>query len=522
MKDYTRALADIDTAIRLQSDIPIAYLARGMAKHALKNSKGAIEDMDKAVRLNFFFTDAYVRRGGIKYDTADYQGALEDFNQALKIDSDDPVVYYQRAMTYLKMEKTDDALNDLSKVLSFDPYNALTMYNRAILYSEKGDMEAALKDYDRVVELNPNNILAAFNRGVTKHQLKDYKGAVADYSRAIELFPDFSKAYANRSDARRQLGDEKGSLDDRNKAVLIEETIAKSDDSTFKKYADSAFLSKTIEFEADFQNVSAVDGKIQYQPVYVDLEQNFFVTYFYNDSVYVEQKRSEYWLKKVADINKTVDYKLRFGLTNRDNTLTSDEIAKYLNNLDSTLKISPSDPVGHFFTGILNGMVKNYNSALKAYDLAIQINPKFTLAYFNRANIKLEMAQQLRSNETGLGNISIGNSTQMVKSTPDPDLPDYKDALEDYDKALKLNPDLSFAWFNRGNVKAKMADYEGALSDYTKAIDLEDKLAQAYYNRALIRVYLKMNDLACQDFSKAGELGLKNAYNLIKRYCGNP
>jgi tetratricopeptide (TPR) repeat protein len=132
------------------------------------------------------------------------------------------------------------------------------------------------------------------------------------------------------------------------------------------------------------------------------------------------------------------------------------------------------------------------------------------------------MVQQLQSNESSLGNISIGNSTQLVKSTPDPDIPDYKDVLGDYDKALKLNPDLSFAWFNRGNVKAKMADYDGALSDYNKAIDLEDKLAQAYYNRALIRVYLKQTELACQDFSKAGELGLKNAYNLIKRYCRKP
>jgi hypothetical protein len=51
------------------------------------------------------------------------------------------------------------------------------------------------------------------------------------------------------------------------------------------------------------------------------------------------------------------------------------------------------------------------------------------------------------------------------------------------------------------------------------AIKIEPDMAEAYYNRALTLLYLKEEKLACKDLSKAGELGVKEAYSVIKRYC---
>ena len=51
------------------------------------------------------------------------------------------------------------------------------------------------------------------------------------------------------------------------------------------------------------------------------------------------------------------------------------------------------------------------------------------------------------------------------------------------------------------------------------AIKLQPNLAEAYYNRALTLLYLDEIKLACKDLSKAGELGITEAYNVIKRYC---
>jgi lipoprotein NlpI len=48
----------------------------------------------------------------------------------------------------------------------------------------------------------------------------------------------------------------------------------------------------------------------------------------------------------------------------------------------------------------------------------------------------------------------------------------------------------------------------------------EDReFAEAYFNRGLLYIYTGQKALANADLSKAGELGIVEAYNIIKRYC---
>jgi tetratricopeptide (TPR) repeat protein len=173
-----------------------------------------------------------------------------------------------------------------------------------------------------------------------------------------------------------------------------------------------------------------------------------------------------------------VDYKLNFGLTNKETKLTPEQIAEYLKDVDLSKKLNPSDPLAYFITGILNGLIKNYQSALDAYNKAIQLDPGFALAYFNRANTRLQMIEDLKEQESLPVVISFGNNLQQPYFSTKTPLPDYKDVIDDYNKVITLNPDFRFAWFYRANIKAKLADYEGAVQDYSKAIELEPNLAQ--------------------------------------------
>ena len=60
-----------------------------------------------------------------------------------------------------------------------------------------------------------------------------------------------------------------------------------------------------------------------------------------------------------------------------------------------------------------------------------------------------------------------------------------------------------------------------ALEDYTRAIELNPQFGEAYYNRGLIQIYLKDTHKGCLDMSKAGELGIQQAYKVFKIY-GQP
>ena len=63
-----------------------------------------------------------------------------------------------------------------------------------------------------------------------------------------------------------------------------------------------------------------------------------------------------------------------------------------------------------------------------------------------------------------------------------------------------------------------MQEFDKAIDDYTRAIQYEKNLAEAYYNRALTLLYLNKKAQAIKDLSKAGELGIQEAYVVMKRF----
>ena len=95
---------------------------------------------------------------------------------------------------------------------------------------------------------------------------------------------------------------------------------------------------------------------------------------------------------------------------------------------------------------------------------------------------------------------------------------DYNLIIDDLNKVIELAPEFEFAWFNRAFMKSLLRDFEASVEDYSKAIALNPDFAEAYFNRGLNRIYLEETTEGTMDLSKAGELGVFEAYSIIKRY----
>ena len=87
--------------------------------------------------------------------------------------------------------------------------------------------------------------------------------------------------------------------------------------------------------------------------------------------------------------------------------------------------------------------------------------------------------------------------------------------------AIKLNPEFVYAYFNRGNLRCAQRDFRAAILDYNEAIRHDPDFAEAYFNRGLARLSQGDAQRGIADLSKAGELGIINAYNIIKRMTSN-
>ena len=123
-----------------------------------------------------------------------------------------------------------------------------------------------------------------------------------------------------------------------------------------------------------------------------------------------------------------------------------------------------------------------------AYSKAIELDPMYESAYFNRGLAKRN-------------------------------LKDNYGAISDYTKAIEINPKDALAFVNRGNSKESIKDYYGAIADYTKAIEINPKDALAFSNRGITKE--KIGDLkgACADWRKALQLGFQDAAKWVRDQC---
>ena len=107
----------------------------------------------------------------------------------------------------------------------------------------------------------------------------------------------------------------------------------------------------------------------------------------------------------------------------------------------------------------------------------------------------------------------IGAQEQQPSSQPHK-APETE-SIEDYNEAIRLDPDDANAYYNRGWDYDELGEYEKAIEDYSQVIRLDPNHTNAYNNRGLSYANLGQNERAMEDFNEAIRLDPNhtNAYN---------
>ena len=81
-------------------------------------------------------------------------------------------------------------------------------------------------------------------------------------------------------------------------------------------------------------------------------------------------------------------------------------------------------------------------------------------------------------------------------------------AIQDYDEAIRLNPQDASSYAGRGNLYQGIGQYERAVQDHDEAIRLDPEHSLAYVNRALSYTFPVKDEEARKDVERAEELGI--------------
>ena len=460
------------------------------------------------------------------------------------------------------------AMADYDQVISMDHDNLIARFNRGLLRFQVGDNNRAIEDFDVVLQLEPDNYMAYYNRALLRYETGDYPGSVSDFNVVLTEYPDFLPGYYSRAEAKKKMNDLAGADRDVWTAFKKEEQMKKNraagkttasassgtattgtstsgnatdnntreqSDKNIDKFNRLVVYDKEEERRNKFN--SDVRGRVQDRNVRVDLEPQFILTFYEKpDPV----KKQLYYSKLIDDFNQQMVLKMKLLITNEEAALTEDQIAAHFASIDdysARIARNPSDVNSYLGRALDYMLVQDFASAIKDYDKVIELDPNSMIAFFNRAVVRYKQMQYQDSNEEAeimdirsdlTMNFNMGGK-QTVHSAVMPSKDDlnaikeekrsyqHEQITRDYDMAIKLHPDFVYAYFNRGNLRCALRDYRAAIEDYSEAIRRDPEFAEAYFNRGLARLSQGNTSQGIADLSKAGELGIINAYSIIKR-----
>lgn len=510
-KNYDLALAQIDTMSTRWSKYARAYAMQAEIYLLKQDTTKAVKSLDKSLELDPYDGGIWAERAVISLARQKWKEGEDFLTKSIHLLPKHSGNYINRALARFNQNNLRGAMADYDTALDLDPNNFLGHYNRGLLRAQVGDDNRGIEDFDFVLKLEPNNIMALFNRALLLEQTGNLRAAIRDYSKVIEEFPNFWFGLQHRASCYRRLGNTK-------QAELDEFRILKA--QMDKHYGKQPRLSKkqmrkrsdidpdkynqlvvADEQEVEHEYKSDYRGRVQNRKTEVALLPMYALTFIQpQNSVKVDTP----FENSVDAFNQISGSRTIFLSCDQESVGESrmkhtfeyiDSLSTIIDQAKTTAKVAPL----LLLRAVAYASIQNFDNAIDDLSICLQIDSTSSLAYWQRA------VCQAKINEF---NASEGTNIDLKSAN----------VLGDLSDAIALSPQNSYLYYNRGNLYALRGDYQRAIADYSQALILNQDLAEAWYNRGLSKIFAKHVEEGIEDLSKAGELGLYQAYSVIKKY----
>ena len=509
LKQYEKADSALDVMIQHWPKIPEQMTLKAQVALLRTDTIAAEKWVDRALELNEYEGNAWRMKSMFQADRKEYAQAEQSLDKAILQSPKVASLYVNRALVRYNQDNLRGAMSDYDTAIEIAPNSYLAHYNRGLLRANVGEDNLAIEDLNYVLKVEPDNTIVLYNRALLLDNIGDYKGAIRDISAVIKDYPEFWEGYRKRAEIRRKVGDVYGAERDEFKILKAQMAVAtgtyKSPDKTRKKSEhnidDYDKLVEEDTHENDIQYVSEYRGKVQNKQTELKPEPLYIFTYYKNPSdvrLYVA------YSKELDKMNTRSILHSTLYLTSDEGNMTESQLNAHLSSITET-----TSAIGE------KGLVKEllFKRALDYYHVrdfenGIADMDSYVLKYGDDV-LSLMLRAQCR-----YAQLEVSSATTQAA-----DLRlGYLMVLQDYNRALDIQPQSPYLNYNVGCMMIKLADYSGAINAFSKAIELDSHFPEAYYSRGVAYILNGKLSEGLSDLSQAGEFGLYSAYNLIKKY----
>ena len=509
-KHFDDCINDCYRAIELDDSDEMVYLLKGSAEIGLGNHYTAITSFQKVMEKNPGNAYGLIQMGAAWMELEHPDSAIFYLDKALKLDSSNIYALFNRALARINNKDKEGGLKDLNRIISLSPYNSYAYFNRAIILSELKEKGAAIRDLTTVIRLNPENLLSHYYRGLLRMESNDLQGALEDFDKTIELFPDYTDGYMARSNVKEKLKDRKGAAIDHQLGIEAARRNRNRPDTL--AFDEKNYLKNLIKLTGNFEEMNTMSSKFQNQ--YVDIQLSPGFNLFFGQArydqieLYDSYPKEHYYTSIISLANKSY--------------LLSDSARREIVSRQTILLDSVSrNPESYLIRAVSLSGLDEFEKAIADCDSALRLDPGFVLLYFARANAIYGLYQLRQEEEKAKRLPGIGETpeAEIDSARVKEDAILIEAILYNYNTAILLDPGFPFAYYNRGVLYATLGNYQEALYDFRRAVDLKKNFAEGYYNLGLIYLLMKDKNGGCKYLSKSGELGIPDAYKVMKRFC---
>lgn len=514
-KDYDRANADLDTMMTRWSDYSKIYSLKAEVCLQQKDTLGGAQYLDKSLEKDPYDGETWMVRAMISLSRKQWRDADEQLSKAIHLKPNTVGNYVNRALARYNINNIRGAMADYDKAIEIDPNNFLAHYNRGQLRVQVGDDNRAITDFDFIIQHEPKNFMAIFNRALLLDRTGDLRGAIRDYTTVINQFPNFWTGLHYRAQCYRRLGMTARAEQDEfrifqaqnNKHFGIQQRWSASKTREVRKQSEIDMDKYNQMVVADEQTVeheysSEYRGKVQNRKTGDELMPMFVLAFGQAANGIRSYTAFDPELEKINTLKKSDD---NLYLVCNRGSLTEEQSNRYFALIDKLCDdIAASTDINLVRPLLMKRaaaylQTQNLDDAINDFTTYISSDSTSAMAFWQRA-----VCQSMMNDFNASQGIDVKLKTART--------------LDDFNQAARLNPNSAFILYDRANFYASRKDYSHAIDDYTEALRIDPNLAEAYYNRGIVRQLSGNTNGGIADLSKAGELGLFDAYSVIRKY----
>lgn len=195
---HAAAVGDLDAAIRLDPDNPVAHNSLALARVALGDFGGAVIAYESAIALDAEDVDARIGCAHAHVELGNRSAAIEQLRIVLSGDEQNAQALALRASCYERMGQHALAARDLSELLKQEPDADTLRLRMARCLARAELLKEAVEEFDRLMGALGTDPEVCYDRGVAHMRLGQLRHAVNDFSLTLDIEPENSRALQNR------------------------------------------------------------------------------------------------------------------------------------------------------------------------------------------------------------------------------------------------------------------------------------------------------------------------------------